>query len=213
MAINTSFNVNAIIKYLRSNLQNPNINNTSDSPAYKIDGAAAMIVAEDDSRIMVDSSGKTLSSLFILWGACKATVVSRMPLDQSFDQRIIVIACLDNTQDRTGKYAQALIPIVRQDLFNYLLNKRLDMSSFPIIYVGDEMIKMDKARYWHRFEFSMTGRLQPPDGADLDLGIFNTFTADFDSTIPTANNPMAQAEVDNLYYPPDVPIPPMDNKE
>lgn len=212
MSINTAINVNAFIQYLRSLLQNPNINNTS-SPSYKIDGASAMHFAEDDSRIMTDASGKTIPSLYVVWGTCKATITSRMPLDQQYDQRLLVIACLDNTQDRTGKYAQALVPTVKQDLFNCLLNKRLDILCFPITYVGDEMVKMDKARYWHRFEFSIVGRLQPPDGAPLDLNIFNTFTADFDSTIPTANNPMAQAEIDNLYFPTDVPIPPEDNKE
>lgn len=204
--------VTQIIGYLRSKLQITSQDGNV-SPAFRIDAAADIENALDDSRQMVDASGKTIPSLFVVLGTYTAKTTSTGTFEQQSDDRLIIIACIDNTQDRTGKYAQALVPTIRQVLFDCLLNKRIDPNCKPLAYVRDHMAKMDRARYWHYFEYSLIGVLQPADGADLDLTVFDGFSADFESQIPTADNPMAQATINNLFYQPGY-IPPIpDNKE
>lgn len=180
--------VTALIEYLRGKL----------SPAWRIDGAANLAYAKDDSRLMVES-GKLIPTLFVVLGKFQATVTTQDPIDQNYDERIVIIACLDNTLDRTGKYAQQLVYHLRLALFRSLLNYRYDEDCHTIKYVGDEMVEMDRARYWHKFEFSQMGRLQEPDGVGLDLSILNKIVADWNSTSPTADNPIAEDVIDDLY--------------
>lgn len=181
--------ITEIITYLRSKL----------SPAWRVDGAGSLATAKDDSRLMIGASNEFIPTLFVMIGKFIVKTVSQEIIDQTWDARLVILACLDNTQDRTGKYAQQTAYYLRLALNRCLLNYRYDPDSHPIKAVGDEMVEMDRARYWHKFEFSMEGRYQEADGVQLNFDELNKIIADWNSTSPTADNPIIEDDIEPLY--------------
>jgi hypothetical protein len=182
--------ITQVIEYVRQNLT-----------SVRVDGAAALANAKDDSRLYVE--GETLiTTLFIMLGTFVATTLSLEAPLQDYEERLTIIACIDNKQDRTGKHAQQLVYALRLALLKILLNyKEFDPNSHSLQYVGDQMIAdaMDRARYWHRFEFKLLGRLGQEDGVTFNLDNFNRYVANWYSHDPLADEPLATDDINHLY--------------
>lgn len=187
--------INKVIDYMRPLL-----------PSMRVDGAAALANAKDDSRLMVEGN-EIIPTLFVMLGNFVAQTISLETYEQTYDERLTIIACIDNKQDRTGKYSQQFVYYLRLALFKILLNydgldvdETGDPNSHALQYVGDQMLEMDRSRYWHKFEFKLNGRLGPEDGVQLDLSVFNEYVAKWYSSDPLADNPLAIDDLIPLYY-------------
>jgi hypothetical protein len=179
--------ITKIINYMRPLVTN-----------MRVDGAAALANAKDDSRLMVEGD-TIIPTLFVMLGDFNATTLALETFLQEYDERLVIIACIDNKQDRTGKYAQQFVYSLRIALFQMLLNYEYDPNSHSLQYVGDKMLEMDRARYWHKFEFKLLGRLDESDGVQLKLTNFNEFVANWNSADPIADNPLAIDDLIPLY--------------
>lgn len=168
-------------------------------PNLRIDGAAALANAKDDSRLMMENGVNFITTLFVMLGDFSATTLANETFLQDYDERIVFIACIDNTLDRTGKYAQQFVYQLRLALFGILLNYKYDPASHSLQYVGDKMMDMDRSRYWHKFEFRLLGRLDETDGVGIDLTDFNEYTATWQSPDPLADEPIASDDIKGLY--------------
>jgi hypothetical protein len=168
----------------------------------RFDGAAALANAKDDSRLMLENDN-FITTIFVMLGDFTATTLATETILQDYDERLVLIACLDNTKDRTGKYAQDFVCHLRRQLLSQLLNYEYDPDSHNLMYVGDKMLEMDRARYWHKFEFKLLGRLGEEDGVDLNLSVFNKYVADWHSTNPIHDELLATDILEPLYYIPE----------
>jgi hypothetical protein len=180
--------VTQVIEYLRTNLT-----------TMRVDGAAALANAKDDSRLYVE--GETIiPTLFVMLGTFVATTLSLEAFLQDYEEKLTIIICLDNKQDRTGKHAQQLVYSMRFALLKILLNyDGFDTDSHSLQYVGDQMIDMDRSRYWHKFEFKLLGRLGQEDGVSFDLDEFNHYVANWYSNDPLADEPLATDDLIPLF--------------
>lgn len=176
--------ITPIITYLREQLT---------SWSSRIDGAAEYEAIEDKSRLAIPS-------MFVMYGGSTATLISYSTFEQELDERLRIMVVLDNKSDRTGKSAQDQVHTVRDALFGALLNYQNDEDAHTLQFVEDRMIEMDKARYFHLFEFKQIKRLEPDDGVALTLDNFNTFYADWEAeeTNPT-EHPDAQDHLEDIY--------------
>lgn len=177
-----------IITYLRPLLQ-------TQEPSIRVDGAAEFFAAEDRSRLPAPT-------IYVMLGNFSTTVDSISPLVQPYDARYIFLAKISNTDDRTGKYAQSYVHHLRQILFSYLFGHNfLGGGYYPLIYIGDSPKEMDKAQYWHQFEYSQRGLLAPSDFIpEPVLDKFQRFYADWN--LPETgeiNHPDAQDHIEHLY--------------
>jgi hypothetical protein len=181
--------ITEVIRYLRDNIE-----------SFKVGGAAELAAAKDDSRLMVES-GTVIPTLFAMLGnyvALEDNENAQTP-QQDTDQRLVIIACLNNSADRTGQHAQQLVPSVRRALLRLLYNNnQFDTDAHPLQYVGDAMSEMDRARYWHRFEFRCKGRINITDGKEFDLDNFDRMVNTWIKTGYT-DNPLAVDDIKNLY--------------
>ncbi len=171
-------------------------------PSMRTDGAAALANAKDDNRLMSEN-GNFVTTLFVMLGDFTAITVARETVTQDYDERLVIIACIDNTKDRTGKYAQDFVCHLRRQLLRKLLNYPYDPDSHNLMYVGDKMLEMDRSRYWHKFEFTLAGRLGEQDGVELNLDVFNKYVAEWHSTNPVHDELLATDILEPLYYIPD----------
>ncbi len=159
--------VTDIVKLLRSKLED----------VYRVDAAAEFFAVEDRSRLK-------LPAFYVALGTYTATPIAYdQGYRQTFDERFKIIYACPNTISRTGKYAQDTVPIARQALWNCLLNKQLTQGQgHGITYVGDQMMEMDLAKYFHQFEFQIVGEIGPDDAQPDDWVDLKLFYADFDLT-------------------------------
>lgn len=181
---------NQVISYLRNALKNADI---------FVDGASSLEYVKDNSRLM-NENNIIVPTIFVVIGALTATTISFEAFEQIYEQRLTLITVVDNRQDRTGKYAQQTIFNLRELLFPLLLNyDGFDTDSHALQYVGDQMMDMDRARYWHKFEFKLNGRLLPIDGYQPNLTNLNEIINNWNSSDPLADNPLAVDDLKNLY--------------
>lgn len=184
--------VTQIIKYLRDNLQN-----------IRVDGCAELAKAKDDSRLMMENGFSFVPTVFVMLGDVTCTTMSKESFLLQYEAKFSIIACINNTDDRTGKSAQQYVYNMRLALFALLLNWKSDDDSHNIEYVGDTMIDMDRARYWHRFDFKKVGWLNESDGVPEALGVFNELNAQWMSQDSAITEPIMRDVISPLYFIPD----------
>lgn len=183
--------ITEIIRYLRENIT-----------SFNVGGAAELAAAQDDSRLHVEN-GRVMQTLYAMLGNVSATEDTENPNNprQKTDQRLVIFACFDNTKDRTGQHGQQLVPALRTILLRLLFNQnRFDTNAFPLQYVGDGMVQneMDRARYWHKFEFRCSGLIDITDGESLTLDDFNRMVNTWVFT-GYDSNPIAVDDLQRLY--------------
>jgi hypothetical protein len=167
-------------------------------PTWRIDGAAELSAAEDRSRLQ-------LPAMYVMLGQFQATSFIANEFRQDYDERIVILLGLPNTQDRTGKYAQDIVTTARNALLTTLVNyQRLDSDSSPVFIVGDRIEEMDKARYWHRFEFKIEGTIGEEDVTQITLDKFDALYADWDlAEADESTYPNAQDIIKPLFFIPE----------
>lgn len=163
------------------------------SYSNRIGGVAELQAAEDLARL-------TFPSLYVLYAGTQATTVNHQSeLRIDTDNRFKIIAVVDNTTDRTGMTSQDEILTLRTQILSALLNYTLDSNCQTLEFVGDKMLKQDKARYFHEFEFKMIGLLDPTDGYQYATDKLNKVYTDIDLVeSQSGDHPDAQANISGL---------------
>lgn len=166
----------------------------------QVDGAAEYQVADDKSRL-------PKPALYVMLGPFTAGVVTdpKAPdrMIQEYDQRISILAHIDNTLDRTGKSAQQYVYVLKNMLLKYLYGHYFGEIDevYPLSYVEDRMVASDPANYWHEFIFRQVGLMSPYDFQDpIILDNFDKFYADWN--LPETDeddHPDAQDHLEKLY--------------
>lgn len=186
-----------VIEYLRANLPD-NI---------RVDGAAALANAQDDSRLYAEKNQSTvITTLFVMYEGSDAVRIAQETFEQTYTETFSLIAVIDNQQDRTGKYAQQYVYHLKRLLFRLLLDygkepgHSFDDESHTVGFVSDKFMDMDRARYWHKFTFNISGRLTAVDGYQMaDLSVFDKYIAEWGSNDLNADLPLATDDVEPLY--------------
>lgn len=180
--------VTDLVRYLRTQL-----------PSWRVDGAIEQAVAEDKSRL-------TLPAMFVGLLPFDAEPMPRgMTYRQEYVEKFFILTCtpVDPNEDRTGKYAQDFVLTARRMLMGVLVNyKDLDGDSNAICIVRDVPDKFDGSRYWHRFEYSVVGVIEPPDVTQLDLDYFDKLFVDWTPTGATDDTPHVEQEIKPIYFVP-----------
>lgn len=179
--------ITQIITYLRENL-----------PTWSVEGAYDQAVAENDSVL-------PLPAMYVGLKDIKYTDQSDSTYLQDYIETFFVITCTPTTSshDRTGKYAQDFVATVREYLFKLLVNnKQFDPDSHVITMSQDFPEKFDKARYYHRFELKIRGRISPDDVTPLQLDKFDTFYAEYKTPDFTEETPKVESLDQHLYFTP-----------
>ncbi len=60
--------------------------------------------------------------------------------------------------------------------------------------------KLDRARYYHKFEFMIKGRIAPEDVTPLQLDYFDKFFVDYVTDQATSETPPIQQEIKPIYF-------------
>lgn len=131
----------------------------------------------------------------------------RQPLAESFE----VVVALDNRQDERGQGSGNAVHSMRAAIWSALLGWQPEERYDAITYEGGNLLSIDRARLWWRFEFTTAMEIEPSDGfqgtALAELPDFQGADMRFDLVEPAADP--------NLSYPgPDgriehtVPVPP-----
>lgn len=84
----------------------------------------------------------------------------RQPIDEAFG----VIVALDNRSDERGQASGASVHDIRAELWKALLGWRPEGRYDGIVYEGGNLMTIERARLWWRFEFSAYTELAPSDG-------------------------------------------------
>jgi hypothetical protein len=177
--------ITEIIEILRNELE-----------GWSVDGAVNMALAEDASRL-------PLPAMYVGLGPCIYSVLSESTYLQEYIENFFIITCTPvmPNDDRTGKYAQDFIPTARDALMQILVNyKDLDPDSHAIVMTRDLPEKIDRARYYHRFEFRIKGRIDPDDVRPLDLDVFDTLFAEYVVDEATDDTPAVEETITPIYY-------------
>lgn len=148
---------------------------------WRIEGSADLFQSQDNSRLLQPTFyvglGKTA---FNNLDDVRAGV--RMQYQM---QVVIIFGCATTFDDRTGKYAQGLVSDARAFLFRNMVGNRLPhyglngekletTDAYPTMPLEDDMLDMDRARYWHKFIFVIGGEVQPEDCWQPDRDPFNS---------------------------------------
>ncbi len=165
---------------------------------WSVDGAVNKAIAKDDSRL-------PLPALYVGLSSMVYTKVSQSTYLQDYVENFFVLSCTPTTlnDDKTGKYAQDYVPIIRQKLMSILVNyKGFDPDSHVVMLERDqpEDIDYDRARYYHRFDFSITGRIDPTNVRPLVLDYFDTLTAQYVVDQATDDTPPVEQTITPLYF-------------
>lgn len=89
-----------------------------------------------------------------------ATTSVRVPMDETF----AVIVALDNRLDERGQASGKGVHAIRAELWAALLGWRPEDRYDGVVYEGGNLMTIDRARLWWRFEFSAYMELGPEDG-------------------------------------------------
>jgi hypothetical protein len=180
--------IDAIITWLRTN-----------TLGYQVGGAASYFLARDSSRLMQNQSAPVIvPTWYVMLG--KFNIYETVPESyrQEYEEKLVIMAVLDNQSDRTGQSAQQQIYQVRQDLYSMILNYEYDPNTTTLQADFDTMFEMDRASYWHQFSFKAQGALDQSNGYIPNLDNLNIVDVQYNSEIETAVNPMAEDEFTNL---------------
>lgn len=131
----------------------------------------------------------------------------RQPLTESFE----VVVALDNRQDERGQGSGNAVHTMRAAIWAALLGWQPEERYDAITYEGGNLLSINRAHLWWRFEFTTAMEIEPADGfqgtALAELPAFEGANMKFDPVDPAADP--------NLSYPgPDgriehtVPVPP-----
>lgn len=158
----------------------------------RIYGAAEYEAVEDKARL-------PLPAMYVSYAGSTARTLSNSTFLQEMDERVRVLVVIAQA-DRTGKTAQDQIHTIRAAIFSALLNYPLNADAHTLEFVSDSMLEIDKARYFHMFEFRQISRLDTEDGAALALDDFNNLYADWNLTeSDESNHPDAQDNITDIY--------------
>jgi hypothetical protein len=174
-------------------------------PSWSVEGAVDITVIEDQSRLK-------LPAMYVGLAPRIYTNISEGTYLQEYLDSFFVMTCtpLKENHDRTGKYAQDFVPIARNELLMLLTNNRElfaenERKSQPIICTRDAPEKIDKARYYHRFDFSMRGWLDQNDVTPIQTDYFDTFFAEYNTTEFTDETPTVESIDKSLFFTPPNP--------
>jgi len=84
----------------------------------------------------------------------------RQPLDETFE----VVVAIDNRADERGQGSGRTVHTMRAALWAALLGWQPGPRYDGIDYEGGNLLSIDRARLWWRFEFSAGMELEPSDG-------------------------------------------------
>lgn len=181
--------ISTVISHLRQHM--PNLGGQPWS--NRIAGAAEFAAVTDKTRL--DSP-----SLYVLLGPDTAKEMQAgSTYEQDLTERFSVIAVLDN-QDRRGQETQDQVHDIRTGLLSCLANW-VGISGFVSCeYLGSQFLQMDRARYFHQFDFQFRGIITIEDGFQPDTGIFDSLFADWELTeSDPENHPDAQDQIEDIY--------------
>lgn len=120
-------------------------------------------------------------------GESMAKNAVRKPLVDSF----AVIVVLSNVADEKGHAAASSLHAWRAALWAALLGWRPDECYEGIEYEGGQLMSLDRARLWYRFEFGAAMEITPADGwqdrALVGLPHFDGATINVDAIDPIAD--------------------------
>lgn len=162
---------------------------------WSVDGAVNLSLAEDASRL-------PLPAMYVGLAPCTYTVESLSTYLQNYVENFFIITCTPvmPNDDRTGKYGQDFVLTARRALLSILVNYRgFDNNSHPVVLTRDQPEKIDKARYYHRFEFAIRGSLDQNDARPLNLDIFNTLFAEYEPENSTDETPKPSQIITPIY--------------
>lgn len=177
--------LNPIIEHLRECL--PTWSN-------RIAGAAEFAAVEDKARL-------TIPAMYVMLGASQMSLeLSISPTIQiQMDERFIIYVCLEQTE-RRGQSAQEQIDGIKKALFGCLFNYVCDRKAYAIVYVSDRMVAMDRARYFHQFEFKQVSQVDESDGWAEVLANFDKFYADVELVKSSEEvHPDMQIQIEDIY--------------
>lgn len=89
---------------------------------------------------------------------------SQNAVRQRIDEAFAVIVALDNTSDERGQASAISVHSIRAELWKALLGWRPEKRYDGIVYEGGNLMTVDRARLWWRFEFSAFTQIGPGDG-------------------------------------------------
>lgn len=89
---------------------------------------------------------------------------SQNAVRQDLDEAFAVIVALDNRSDERGQASGTSVHSVRAELWKALLGWRPEKRYDGIVYEGGNLMTVDRARLWWRFEFSAFTQIGPEDG-------------------------------------------------
>lgn len=180
-------NLTAIIERLRATMP-------ENIWGKRIAGAAEFLDAVEDQARLI------FPSMYVILGENTATTLANSTYLQEYEERFYIVVVLDNRSDRRGQTAQERIDSIQNALWAALLNFEIDCCATSIQYVRNEFLQMDKARYFHRFEFKQIKRLDPTDGAQLELDNFDKFFANWELVeSDPLDHPDAQDHITDIY--------------
>jgi hypothetical protein len=177
--------VTQIIQLLRQHL-----------PTWSVEGAIDLSIAEDASRL-------PLPALYVGLAPTVYENTSQSTYEQTYTQNFFILSCTPTKEgdDRTGKYGQDFVPTILEYLLRILVNnKDLDPDSHVIMMRRDAPEKLDRARYYHKFEFTVEGRLLPEDVHQLELDYFDKLFVDYVVDGSTDGTPSIQQEIKPIYF-------------
>ena len=174
-----------IIEHLRNNLS-----------GWSVEGAIDLSIAEDASRL-------PLPAMYIGLGPMVYEDISLSTYRQEYIQNFFILTCTPTraNDDRTGKYGQDFVSIARGYLLQLLVNnKQFDPDSHVITLSRDQPEKLDRARYYHRFDFRIKGALDQNDVTPLVLDYFDKLFAEYQVEESTDDTPVTQQYIQPLYF-------------
>lgn len=89
---------------------------------------------------------------------------SQNAVRQELDEAFAVIVALDNRSDERGQASSVEVHDIRAELWKALLGWRPEQDYNGVAYEGGNLLTIDRARLWWRFEFSAATEIEPSDG-------------------------------------------------
>lgn len=158
----------------------------------RVAGAAEFEAVEDWSRLAIPA-------MYVMLGEDTTETIARIHrVEQHLDERFSVIVVLDNKQDKRGQGAQEQVHAVKEALLGCLFNYSNHLpDAYLVEYKGSRQLQMDRARYFHQFDFSQTSKIGTADGYEPNLTDFLQLCVDWevDGSTHDEPNPDAQDQI------------------
>lgn len=179
--------------------------------------------ASFDGRVVGAANFATVTESTALLSPCAFVIpmddspepsASQNSVRASMDETFAVVVALDNRLDERGQASGKSVHAVRAELWAALLGWRPEALYNGIAYEGGNLMTIDRARLWWRFEFSAAMEIGPEDGFQegqlAALPHFDGVNLKVDMIAPAAD-PNVQSPGPDGRIEHDAPIPPTGN--